>query len=670
MEVKEPSAAWNQELSDEELTPEESDSSMTESDQSTEPLENSNPFLICPNSAVSKSKIYFDSIASFRYVTFPFTDENGNYKHAFGELAKTAPEPKFSGRITKEVDLLCKQLPCTLYHAIFVCADEQRMDLLKALVTGNYYSPYAFGMFNFDIYLPHNYPLEPPQVLCTTAKGQHRLNPCIDSEGKLCLGLLEEWDPQNSNLLSLLLAIQTLVFSEEPVYRDERVTENLEEEKSLFNLIANYLNLEHGMKQIVSNPPMEFEEVITRHFGMCEAFIGDKFLEWTEDIKEAINHKQILDKDLVANSFNPEIFQIFKEKSPIEVLENLSDSLFDLIQCYPKFGMDSSMSGETENSQILSDYEEEKGEPLSLGEASNNDPKPPESSTTYYQSLKHLRFNTHCIQDEKLQQSAVVSEQNLARFNKEMKVLSENLPCELTGSIFVAMDENNMHLMKGLISGTPDTPYEHGLYEFSIVCPANYPNSPPSVRILTTGNGSVRFNPNLYDDGYVCLSIINTWEGSRAERWNPSYSNILQVLLSIQTLVMDSDVIQKEPEYDHLATDSCENLAYCNIVKYNNVKWAMLEMIRNPPPEFAEIVWKHFALKKNDVIRTVERWLEEAKEFQLPEEQGEDDYLIMDHNNETYAAFNKDSYYSCLEKVTKELFEELTSFGDPQNDNQ
>lgn len=40
------------------------------------------------------------------------------------------------------------------------------------------------------------------------------------------------------------------------------------------------------------------------------------------------------------------------------------------------------------------------------------------------------------------------------------------------------------------------------------------------------------FGPNLYQGGYVCLSIIGTWSGGPEESWN-SDKNILQVLLSI-----------------------------------------------------------------------------------------------------------------------------------------
>ena len=44
-----------------------------------------------------------------------------------------------------------------------------------------------------------------------------------------------------------------------------------------------------------------------------------------------------------------------------------------------------------------------------------------------------------------------------------------------------------------------------------------------------TGGGSVRFNPNLYKCGKVCLSLLGTWSGARGESWDPAASSMLQV---------------------------------------------------------------------------------------------------------------------------------------------
>lgn len=47
--------------------------------------------------------------------------------------------------------------------------------------------------------------------------------------------------------------------------------------------------------------------------------------------------------------------------------------------------------------------------------------------------------------------------------------------------------------------------YDQGFYYFVLHCPDDYPHNPPRVRLLTTGGGKVRFNPNLYANGKVCL---------------------------------------------------------------------------------------------------------------------------------------------------------------------
>lgn len=45
-------------------------------------------------------------------------------------------------------------------------------------------------------------------------------------------------------------------------------------------------------------------------------------------------------------------------------------------------------------------------------------------------------------------------------------------------------------------------------------------------------------NPNLYEDGKVCLSILGTWAGDKSESWSPSRSSLMQALVSIQGLVL------------------------------------------------------------------------------------------------------------------------------------
>lgn len=106
---------------------------------------------------------------------------------------------------------------------------------------------------------------------------------------------------------------------------------------------------------------------------------------------------------------------------------------------------------------------------------------------------------------------------------QEWKILEKNLP----GSICVRVYESRIDLMRAAIIGAAGTPYHDGLFFFDIGFPLDYPDSPPLVHYRSFG---VRINPNLYGSGKVCLSLLNTWSGKKAERWNPKESTILQVL--------------------------------------------------------------------------------------------------------------------------------------------
>jgi len=82
-----------------------------------------------------------------------------------------------------------------------------------------------------------------------------------------------------------------------------------------------------------------------------------------------------------------------------------------------------------------------------------------------------------------------------------------------------------------LITGPAETPYANGCFEFDVYFPPDYPNSPMLINLETTGHHTIRFNPNLYNDGKVCLSVLNTWHGRPEEKWNAQTSSFLQVCL-------------------------------------------------------------------------------------------------------------------------------------------
>ena len=96
---------------------------------------------------------------------------------------------------------------------------------------------------------------------------------------------------------------------------------------------------------------------------------------------------------------------------------------------------------------------------------------------------------------------------------------------EFTNSIFVRVDKDKIDHMVAIIFGSEGTPYSSGAFTFDVSFGKDYPNNPPHVEITSTGNGTVRFNPNLYSTGKVCLSLLGTWRGQSTENWDPKTRN-------------------------------------------------------------------------------------------------------------------------------------------------
>ena len=71
-------------------------------------------------------------------------------------------------------------------------------------------------------------------------------------------------------------------------------------------------------------------------------------------------------------------------------------------------------------------------------------------------------------------------------------------------------------MLSALIKGPTRTPYEDGLFLFDIQLPNIYPAVPPLFRYLSQCGG--RLNPNLYDNGKVCVSLLGTWIGKVRRR--------------------------------------------------------------------------------------------------------------------------------------------------------
>ncbi len=158
---------------------------------------------------------------------------------------------------------------------------------------------------------------------------------------------------------------------------------------------------------------------------------------------------------------------------------------------------------------------------------------------------------------------------NLKRIMIDVKEMVDD-PLE---NIHYQHDEQNAFKGYACLFGTSHTPYEYGSYFFELEFPANYPFSPPVVKFINY-DGSTRFNPNLYINGKVCLSILNTWDG---EKWS-SCQSIRTILLTLTTLLNEEPILnepgitREHPNFDH----------YHKLIEYKNVEISILKYLQKP----------------------------------------------------------------------------------------
>lgn len=237
----------------------------------------------------------------------------------------------------------------------------------------------------------------------------------------------------------------------------------------------------------------------------------------------------------------------------------------------------------------------------------------------YCNVMKPLQFQTcdinknhrfiNCI-DKKIEKTALV------RILSEISSFKYSLPLNWETSIWVRIPKNNFHVFSFIISGPKDTPYENGLFEFHANFPSNYPNSPPDVLLNTTGSGKVRFNPNLYNTGKVCLSLLGTWSGHQSEQWNPATSTFIQVLVSIQSLILVEKPYFNEPGYEReYNTERGKKLSndYNEKLYESTILYSMIDMLKSPIVGYEDVIREHFSRKKEEIKCTVCRWSERVK---------------------------------------------------------
>jgi ubiquitin-conjugating enzyme E2 Z len=199
----------------------------------------------------------------------------------------------------------------------------------------------------------------------------------------------------------------------------------------------------------------------------------------------------------------------------------------------------------------------------------------------------------------------VVTKKTLQRIISDISDIIKN-PLHDHG-IYYEHDEENM--LMGYVLIIPqmsDSPYKHGNYLFTIEYPTNYPYSPPKMTYLTN-NQKTRFHPNLYRNGKVCLSLLNTWKG---EQWT-ACNTLSSILLNITTLFTDKPFLH-EPGINEQHESFND---YTKIIKYQNINTAIyevltstiyLEQMKGAKKQFQYVAVENYKKHSSEIMKFVE----------------------------------------------------------------
>ncbi|KAF2399547.1 hypothetical protein EJ06DRAFT_557347 [Trichodelitschia bisporula] len=207
-----------------------------------------------------------------------------------------------------------------------------------------------------------------------------------------------------------------------------------------------------------------------------------------------------------------------------------------------------------------------------------------------------------------------LSTQLMRRVAKEHRILQSSLP----EGIFVRTYESRLDLLRVLIVGPLDTPYEFAPFLIDFCLTPQYPQESPLAYFHSWTNGTGPVNPNMYENGKICLSLLGTWHADeRNESWSPARSTVLQILVSILGLVLVKEPFYNEAGYEVRAgsADAVVPSARYSEATYLKSRKFITHALRNPIPGFEDVVNWLYLDRREGAPRLLDRAIAAAKEI-------------------------------------------------------
>jgi ubiquitin-protein ligase len=208
-------------------------------------------------------------------------------------------------RLRKEFNIIKKSISNNKDASVFFRIEKDNISKMKFMISGPINTPYAYGLYIFDMTIPNTFPNTPPLVNFRNNGGK-RFNPNLYKCGKVCLSLLgtwsgdkgEKWNAVTSTFFQIIISIQSLILVEEPYFNEpghERfINQAIGKEKSeKYNEETRLFNLDHTIndliEQILNNKNYfdEYYDVIRKYFIFQREDMIKTFTAWEAEYKTA-----------------------------------------------------------------------------------------------------------------------------------------------------------------------------------------------------------------------------------------------------------------------------------------------------------------------------------------------------------------------------------------------
>lgn len=198
--------------------------------------------------------------------------------------------------------------------------------------------------------------------------------------------------------------------------------------------------------------------------------------------------------------------------------------------------------------------------------------------------------------------STFITKETIQRLLRDVKQIMKS-PLTDNGIYYIHDDTD---ILKGyaMIIGPSETPYFGGYYFFELKYPSDYPHSPPKVMYRTNAD-NIRFNPNLYICGKVCVSLLNTWRG---DQWT-SCQTISTILLTLSTLLCANPLLN-EPGIDKNHQDLDK---YNKIIEFSNLNIAVCDIVNKREEIYLHFFEKFYPFIQETFLLNYDKLLEYAK---------------------------------------------------------